>query len=140
MKDKERIFIDSNIFLYAFNDADTLRYKIAVETIMNENNENVISTQVINEVSNNMLKKLSFSNSDIKEFIFDSYKRYEVQNITKEILIGACQIREVYNISYYDSMILSTAINSNCLYLYSEDMQHQQTILDKLTIINPFET
>ncbi len=140
MKDKKRIFIDSNIFLYAFNDSDISKYKKAAKIIIDNYHNYIISLQVINEVSNNMLKKLFFTNNEIKEFIRDSYKRFEVKNITKKIFIDACDIRDNYNISYYDSLIISTAINANCDYLYSEDMQHQQNISNKLTIINPFKS
>ena len=135
---RDRVFIDSNIFLYAFNDANLEKHKKAVEIIMNKSYESVISVQVINEVSNNMLKKLYFTNSEVKEFVLDSYERYEVQTITKEIFTNACDIRDSYNVSYYDSLILSAALFCGCKYIFSEDMQHEQCIFDKLTIINPF--
>lgn len=135
---RDRVFIDSNIFLYAFNDSDLQKHKIATSVIMSSSYDSVISVQVINEVSNNMLKKLNFSNNEVKEFVLDSFKRYKVQNFTKEIFANACDIRESYNISYYDSLILSAALFSGCKYLISEDMQHQQSIFDILTIINPF--
>ena len=135
---RDRVFIDSNIFLYAFNDGDLQKHKIAVDVIMSSSYDIVISVQVINEVSNNMLKKLHFTNSEVKEFVLDSFRRYEVQNFTKEIFASACDIRDNYNVSYYDSLILSAALFSGCKYLLSEDMQHKQSIFDKLTIINPF--
>ncbi|MEA2018776.1 MAG: hypothetical protein U9N59_10050 [Campylobacterota bacterium] len=34
---KDKIFIDSNIFLYAFNDDDIEKQKVATKIIMNEN-------------------------------------------------------------------------------------------------------
>ncbi len=58
--------------------------------------------------------------------------------LEKMIFIQACDIREDYNISYYDSLIVSSAIDAKCTILYSEDMQHSLTI-DSLTIINPFK-
>ncbi len=81
---------------------------------MNKENNYCINLQVINEVSNNMLKKLKFTNTEIKEFVSDSYDRYIVADTTKEIFILACDIRDKYNISYYDSLILSSAINLKC--------------------------
>lgn len=135
---KDKIFTDLNIFLYAFNDNDINKQKIATKTIMSENYNSFISLQVINEVSNNMLRKLKFTNAEIKDFINDSYKRYSVSNITKDTFLLACDIRDKYNISYYDSLILSSAINSKCDILYSEDLQHNQKIED-LSIVNPFK-
>ena len=46
---------------------------------------------------------------------------------------------EKYNFSYYDSIIVSTALENECNIVYSEDMQHSQIIENKLTIINPFK-
>ena len=135
---RDKIFIDSNIFLYAFNDDDIDKQKIATKIIMCKDNSYYISLQVINEVSNNMLRKLKFTNTEIKDFVNDSYERYSVTDIKKETFLSACDIRDKYNISYYDSLILSSAINSKCNILYSEDMQHNQKI-ESLTIINPFE-
>ena len=132
---KDKIFLDSNIFLYAFSNQDMIKKDISSKLLLDDNH--TISIQVINEVSNIMLKKLKFTNSEIKEFIKDSYNRYSVINISEDIFLKACDIRKNYNISYYDSLIISSAIESNCDFLYSEDMQHNQQI-EKLKIINPF--
>ncbi len=43
-----------------------------------------------------------------------------------------------YRFSYFDSLILASALTANCQILYSEDLQHGQVIDGRLTIINPF--
>ena len=133
---KDKFFCDSNILLYAFSNQNLIKKKIASKILLDE--RCIISIQVVNEVSNIMLKKLNFTNNEVKKFIDSSYKRYDIINFTKETLLLACDIRESYNISYYDSLIVSTALSSNCTILYSEDMQHKLKI-NNLTIINPFE-
>lgn len=50
---QDKTFIDSNIFLYAFSDLDTKKQKIASKIV---SKRNFISTQVLNEVSNNLLR------------------------------------------------------------------------------------
>ena len=85
-----------------------------------------------------MLKKLHFSNKEIEKFIASCYVQYNIIDFSKEIFIKASQIRDKYTISYYDSLILSSAITSQCTILYSEDMQHNQKI-ETLTIVNPFK-
>jgi len=132
---KDKIFIDSNIFLYAFSDKNISKQNISAK-IVKQNH--TISTQVVNEVSNNMIKKLNFSNKEIGKFILNCYMQYTIVDFSKEIFIKASIIRDNYNISYYDSLILSSAINSKCDILYSEDMQHNQRI-EGLIIINPFK-
>jgi predicted nucleic acid-binding protein len=135
MQMKDRAFIDSNIFLYAFSNKDKSKQTISAEIIQQNN---IISVQIINEVSNNMLKKLNFSNQEIQKFIVNCYNKYEVVNLSKNILINSAKLRDNHKLSYYDSLILSTAIYSDCDVLYSEDMQHNQKI-ENLTIINPFK-
>jgi predicted nucleic acid-binding protein len=133
---KDKVFIDSNIFLYAFTTKDINKQKISAEIICKNY---TISTQVINEVSSNMIKKLNFSNKDVNDFVLNCYEQYYIVNFSKEIFIKASTIRIDYNISYYDSLIIATALENNCTILYSEDMQHNQIIEDILTIKNPFK-
>ena len=135
---QDKIFLDSNIFLYAFTNADSRKQEIASKIILNNDIKYFISLQVINEVSNNMLKKLDVTNSELKEFINESYKKYHISDISQNTFLLACDIRDDYNISYYDSLILSSAINSKCNIIYSEDMQDKQKI-QTLNIINPFK-
>jgi len=132
---KDKIFCDSNIFLYAFGDADEEKKNIASNIITNNC---TISTQVINEVSNNMVKKLKFDEYQIKRFIISCYKKYEIINFEKNIFLSASDIRNNYNISYYDSLIVASALSSNATILYSEDMQNNQKI-ENIIIVNPFK-
>ena len=139
----DRVFVDSNIFLYAFTEIDDkskkeeiAKHKICSEIILNDIN---ISTQVINEVSSNMIRKLKFSNSEVREFVESCYGRYNIINFSQELFVVASKIRENYNISYYDSMIVSAGLKANATILYSEDMQHDLVVNDSLRIINPFK-
>ena len=134
---KDKFFCDSNILLYAIGKQDLSKKDIASKIILDKNC--TISVQVINEVSNIMLKRLNFSNYEIEKFIISCYKRYDIVLFDEELLIQACKIREKYNITLYDSLIISSALISSCSILYSEDMQHKQKIFNKLTIINPFK-
>jgi predicted nucleic acid-binding protein len=93
---------------------------------------------VVNEVSVNMLRKLRFSELNIVDFVKSSFLRYKVVSLSSEIFAISSNIRTTYSISYYDSIIIATALESNCNILYSEDMQHGQIIEQKLEIVNPF--
>lgn len=128
----------SNIFLYAFNSDGSKKQQTASNIILQENANSFMSVQVINEVSNNMLKKLDFTNSEIREFIEDSYKRFFVINFSKDIFHKASEIRDNYKISYYDSLIVASALSVGCTILYSEDMQNRLIVDNQVTIINPF--
>jgi len=43
-----------------------------------------------------------------------------------------------YQYSFWDSLMLASALENGCSVIYSEDMQHEQIIGKKLKIINPF--
>lgn len=136
MSDKP--FIDSNIFLYAFSDKDPFKQITAKNIILP--GSPIISVQVINEVSNNLLKKLHFHENEVACFIENCYERYSVVNLSQEIFITASRLRNDYQFSYYDSIIVASALISQCQVLYSEDMQHGQMIGHSLKIINPFSS
>lgn len=132
---KDKIFVDSNIFLYAISNFDQRKREIASKIISEKIR---ISTQVINEVCSNLIKKFHFSNDDVCQFIESCYNRYFVLNIEKNVSLRACDFREKFNISYYDSLIVATAFLSGCSILYTEDMQDGLVIEESLTIKNPF--
>jgi len=50
----------------------------------------------------------------------------------------AISIKEKYQMQWYDSLIIGSALQANCTILYSEDMHHGFIIEDSLSIVNPF--
>jgi len=61
-----------------------------------------------------------------------------VINFTSKTFIKASHLSEKYNLSYYDSLIVSSALLGHANILYSEDIQDGLIIMDTLTIKNPF--
>jgi len=47
------------------------------------------------------------------------------------------EITERWQLSFYDSLIISAAVKSECSIIYTEDLQHGQKIFE-LEIVNPF--
>ena len=58
-------------------------------------------------------------------------------NPSIDLYRNAMSVQSRYGFSYYDSLIVSAALDAGCKTLYSEDMQHGQKI-ERLTIENPF--
>ena len=133
----DRIFIDSNVFIYAkITSNDISKQKIAQELI-SSSSDVVISTQVIKEVSNVFCKKQIDLNI-LREYIALLYSNFTIKDIDKRDLLKAIDIQERYKLQYYDSLIIASALGHNCTKLYSEDMQHGQVIENTLQITNPF--
>jgi predicted nucleic acid-binding protein len=49
----------------------------------------------------------------------------------------ALDLADRYRFSIYDALIVAAALRARCTALYSEDLQHGQTI-ERMTIQNPF--
>jgi predicted nucleic acid-binding protein len=58
--------------------------------------------------------------------------------ITIEIHEAALRIATRYRYHIYNALIIASALHANCASIYSEDLQHDQTIERRLRICNPF--
>ncbi len=135
---RDKIFIDSNIILYSYSKTELDKNKIANALIFSFD-EILVSTQVINEVTNILFKKFQLDSVDIENVLLEIDNNFKIVNFSLTTQIKAIKIKKKYKLQYYDSLILATALENNCTVLYSEDMQHRQIIEDQLKIINPFE-
>ncbi|MDY6822581.1 MAG: PIN domain-containing protein [Thermodesulfobacteriota bacterium] len=130
-------FVDTNVWLYAFiRTANEEKLQIAQTVITG--GEIILSTQVINEICVNLLKKAGFSESRLSSLILSLYKKYTVFDFSEDILLQASEIRKNFQFSFWDSLIGATALESEADFLISEDMQHGFKLNDRLVIVNPF--
>jgi predicted nucleic acid-binding protein len=128
------IFLDTNIVLYAYG-KDEVKQKIAGSLLAQYP---TISTQVINECSHVMRRKLFWSPEKVSEeleilLILVQLKTVDIQHIRSGWKIAAR-----YGFSHFDSLMVASALEAGCQLLYSEDMQHGQIIENRLQIFNPF--
>lgn len=112
--------------------------EIAIKVITRH--EILLSTQVINEICINLLTKASYTENEIAIVVKNLYSKYRVITLNMNTILTASSIRKRYKFSYWDSLIVASALESGCSILYTEDMQHGQTIENTLTIQNPFIT
>ncbi len=66
----DKVFIDSNIILYLYSEDELFKQHKAQE-ILDIHNNTIISTQVINEVSNVLFKKFRLSAIDVEKVILE---------------------------------------------------------------------
>ncbi len=134
---KGNIFIDSNILIYAHTIQDVRKSKIA-QAVLSSDEIIMANTQVINESINVFIRKFKISLNDIQKIIDQTFLYLPVKNIDDKTIQLGLNICSKYAYSYYDSLIIASALQNNCSVLYSEDLQHNQKIEKNLTIINPF--
>ena len=130
-------FIDTNIWLYSFiQSQDAEKTKVAGSII--KKCEIVISTQIINEICVNLIKKANFKEDKIHDLIESFYRKYTVLELSQDILQKSSNLRLSHSFSFWDSLVAASALDSDADFLLSEDMQHGFILENKLTIINPF--
>jgi len=135
---RDKAFLDSNIILYSYSKTELDKNRITNALIFSLD-EILISTQVINEVTNILYKKFKLDAISIENVILEIDNNFKIVNFSLTTQIKAIKIKEKYKLQYYDSLILATALENGCTILYSEDMQHEQMIENQIKIINPFE-
>ena len=131
---KDRTFVDTNILVYALLD-DSHKQQTALNLLQSGC---VISTQVLNEFTNVARKKAKLEWQEIHELSNAIQTLAEIIAVDLATHNRALTIAASYGYSFYDSLIIAAASESNCNLLLSEDMQHSHKISD-LTIINPFK-
>lgn len=121
---KDKVFIDTNILIYLYSEDEIEKQQIA-ESLL-DNFSPVISIQVLNEISNVMMKKMKLDHRTISRVIDELSTYCIVKGITVRTIQSAIKIAEKYRYSYYDSLVMASALEDQCKILYSEDMQHGQ--------------
>jgi predicted nucleic acid-binding protein len=131
------VFIDSNVWLYGYTDeVDDSKRSVAIRLAALQ--DVCLSSQVINEVISNILKAGLRTEIEARRLIDGLYSDYVVMEILREDIQVASELREEYRFSYWDSLIVATALRAKAEILYSEDMQDGLKVRGRMTIRNPF--
>ncbi len=132
---RDNFFVDSNICLYLLSN-DFIKKEIAKEVLLQKC---TISTQVISENINVIHKKLKhLSKLEIEAHIDLLIKNSTLVLIHISTIKNALLIKEKYQLQWYDSLIIASALEANCTILYTEDMHHGLIVEGTLSIIDPF--
>lgn len=137
---KNKFFIDTNILIYSIDKFDKSKQKKA-RALLKEiavSDTGVISTQVLQEFYVAATKKLNAAPLIVKEII-NGFEKFEVVQITVEIIKDAIDVSLLNKISYWDALIIASAETAKCTALITEDLNAGQ-IIRGVKIINPFQT
>lgn len=139
MSDKTKVFFDSNILVYFADSADPQKQQIADNLIKNAviNDNGVISTQSLQEFFAATTRKLLCAKEKAKEYVENFSDSFSVEQVSVPLIIKAINISIKNQFSFWDSLILSAAIQSGCIICYSEDLTNGQ-IVEGVKVVNPF--
>lgn len=133
----DKIFFDTNIIIYLYSFTEVKKSQIS-RSLLDSPYQLIISTQVLNEFSSAMNKKSKLNFLDIKKLTNQISEIFQISIIKLETIDKALSLADKYKFSYFDSLMISSALENNCTIFYSEDLHHNQIIENSLRIINPF--
>ena len=123
-----KVFVDTNILVYALDRNDLKKQRLARQAIasLNEESVGVISTQVIQEFYVTAVNKLSVKPLEAKRMILN-FENLEIIQVEMEHIKEAIDCSILNQVSFWDALIIVCAQSARCETLWSEDLSHSQT-------------
>jgi predicted nucleic acid-binding protein len=131
----DKAFVDTNILIYIHSSTDISKRQKAIELLGGYNC--TISIQVLNEFCNVCVKKVKLPYQKIQIMLDEILETCELSPINESSIRKALILQDRYKFSFYDSLIISSALENDCKYLLSEDLANKQEI-EGLIIKNIF--
>jgi predicted nucleic acid-binding protein len=141
------VFVDTNIFLYALtipespSSSELAKHEKALEffkTTILDADSLVTSVQIINEVHFNLIRKFHIDDLVAFELVRTRIvNNFEVLPVSIAAWYKSVELRSRYSLSYWDSIMVSSALEKACSFLVTEDLQDGLVIDKKLCIYNP---
>lgn len=133
-----RSFIDTNVLVYAEASDAPLKQRAALALLKGLYDEGlgVLSTQVLQEYCNVALKKLKLSPAHVRAQL-ELFEQFEVVQVTPAMIRAGLDLHQTRSVSFFDAIVLASAHTAGCTVLWSEDMNHGETV-GGVRILNPF--
>jgi predicted nucleic acid-binding protein len=128
---RDRLFLDTNILVYAYDKHEPQKQRKAQELLTNgiEQENLFLSVQVLGEFFNVVTRHIP------QPMTPDEAK--EIKEIDLTVVNRAIDTHKAYQISYWDALIVSAAERAGCMMILSEDLSDGQTY-HKILVSNPF--
>jgi predicted nucleic acid-binding protein len=137
----DKIFVDTNIMIYAYDGSAGQKHVTAAAILSDlwRSGLGIVSTQVLQEFFVNVVNKIPkpLDKQQAREVVQDFLKWQVVVN-GGDTIIEAIDIHLRYGYSFWDSMVIESAIAGGADLLLSEDLQNGQ-VISGVMIKNPFK-
>ena len=133
----DRVFLDTNIIVYLYSVDEDDKRDISFKFVNSA--DCITSIQAMNEASNVWFKKYSLLKHEIVKYLDEIECVCEdVMLVHRKTIDLAMDIKDRYGYSFFDCLMLASAIEAKCTVILTEDMQDGQVIDGTLKITNPF--
>jgi predicted nucleic acid-binding protein len=132
-------FADTNVLLYAVSGDPEERHKASRARGVLAERDLALSVQVLQEfyVQATRQSRGDRLSHEQAASLIESFFRFRLTAITREIMLAAIATRARFQISYWDAAILEAARSLGCDTVLSEDLSDEQDY-DGVRVENPF--
>lgn len=132
------VFVDSNVFLYALDEADKSKQQAARNwrSRLWASRLGRVSFQVLSEFYVNALRLRPSARDQARAEVRDLLAWNPVVG-DAALLERGWKLQDRYGLSYWDALIVAAAKVASCGYLLTEDLQAGQK-LDGIEVVSPF--
>jgi predicted nucleic acid-binding protein len=133
-------FVDTNILIYAHDRSagpKHLRAKALIQELW-ESGSGCLSIQVLQEFYVNVTRKVAqpLTPESAAQIIGD-LSVWSVHRPSVNDVLYAIRLQRRFQLSFWDAMILASALQLRCQVLWSEDLNPGQ-VYEQISVVNPF--
>lgn len=130
-----RPFLDTNVLIYAISDDPRGNHAAALLAQRCDT-----SVQALNEFAAVARRKLAMAWPEIRAALADFQQLcHTIHAIELESHRTALRLCQEYSLSFYDGVMVATALHAGAELLLTEDMQDGLVVDGRLTLRNPFK-
>jgi predicted nucleic acid-binding protein len=137
-----RFFLDTNIFVYSFDQTAPQKSARAAELIRQavRSRNGIVSYQIVQQFFNVALHRFAhpMTAAEAEQYLATTLRPLMAVNSSALLYAEALRLSSSYSLSWYDSVVVAAAIEGGAHVLYSEDFQHGQ-VFGNLRVENPFQ-
>jgi len=137
----DRVFVDTNVFVYHFDVTQQKKHEIASDWISRlwESRQGRLSVQVLQELYVTLTAKLDPGlDRPSAQNIVRSLFAWQPVPPDESILSMAWNIEDRWQFAFWDALMVATAKSAGCTLLLTEDLQHDQ-LVEGIRVVSPFK-
>jgi predicted nucleic acid-binding protein len=131
-------FVDTNVLIYAHDFSAGRKQATAADLLLRlaDRNCGALSIQVLSEFYSITTRKLRLSSRRADELIA-GFAGWTIHGSGYSDLLQASRLHQEHGVSWWDALIVNSAMELGCTTLWTEDLQHGQQF-GAVTVRNPF--
>lgn len=131
-------FLDSNVLVYTDDAGSPAKRKAAIALVSESRRtrSGVVSLQVLQEYFATVTRKLGVDAATARAKV-ELFASFALHATDIDDVLAAIDLHRLHQVSFWDALIIRSALKARCARVYSEDLQHGRRY-DGVEVVNPF--